>query len=141
MLSKDLTPGDFNRKPRSLVELPRWKATEFRQFVLYTGPVVLQDKIPQTYLNHFNSLHLAVFILSNNDLIRKHGSYANTLLKYFVEQFSSLYGKENISYNVHGLLHVCDDVKVFGNLNNYSAFPFENYLGQLKNLIKGGNRK
>lgn len=135
-----LTPGDFNRKPRSLVELPRWKATEFRQFVLYTGPVVLQDKIPQTYLNHFNSLHLAVFILSNNDLIRKHGSYANTLLKYFVEQFSSLYGKENISYNVHGLLHVCDDVKVFGNLNNYSAFPFENYLGQLKNLIKGGNR-
>lgn len=33
--------NDFSRYPRALSELPRWKATEFRLFLLYLGPVVL----------------------------------------------------------------------------------------------------
>ena len=35
-------------------------------------------------------------------------------------------------YNVHGLIHIAEDVKRFGPLDSYSAFPFENYLGHLK---------
>lgn len=135
-----LTPSEFNRKPRSLIELARWKATEYRQFLLYIGPVILQNYIPAKYFYHFTSLHLAVFILSNDELLNRHRKYANSLLEFFVQQFTSLYGKENLSYNIHGLLHVEDDVKNFGNLNRYSAFPFENHLGQIKNLVKGGNR-
>ena len=57
------------------------------------------------------------------------------LLIYFVKWFSELYGAKNISHNVHGLIHLADDAKVFGSLDNFSAFKFENYMKTLKTFV------
>lgn len=46
---------EFNRKPRSLDDLDRFKATELRIFLLYTGPVVLKDTIDINICNNFMS--------------------------------------------------------------------------------------
>jgi len=54
----------------------------------------------------------------------------------FVEHFGVLYGQEFLCYNVHGLVHLCEDVKQHGNLEEFSAFPFENFLGTLKKLVR-----
>lgn len=51
---------------------------------------------------------------------------------FYLKQFKIIYGAEYISYNVHGLIHVFDDCRVFGPLDLYSAFPFENYMQYLK---------
>lgn len=62
-------PVEFNRKPRSLGDLSRWKATEFRQFLLHTaGPVVLKQAFKdisnrkQMY-DHFMTLSIAIYLL------------------------------------------------------------------------------
>uniref|UniRef100_A0A6P7GDN4 Uncharacterized protein LOC114341007 n=1 Tax=Diabrotica virgifera virgifera TaxID=50390 RepID=A0A6P7GDN4_DIAVI len=129
-------PMEFNRKPRSLSDVRRWKATEFRQFLLYTGPVVLRGQINADRYQNFLSLHIAVTILSSRNHFQLL-DYASDLLVYFVKTFIYLYGSEHVSHNVHNLLHLVDDVKRFGPLDEFGCWNFENYLQSiLKNLRK-----
>ena len=39
---------------------------------------------------------------------------------------------------MHGLMHLPDDARKYGCLDNCSAFPYENYLHQLKKLVRSG---
>jgi len=73
---------------------------------------------------------------SNDEYIEKYADYAHSLFKYFVLNFGRLYGKENMSHNIHGLIHIYDDIQIFGNFNKYSAFPFKNFLQNLKNFLR-----
>lgn len=57
-------------------------------------------------------------------------------MHYFVKTFIILYGNDQVSHNVHNLLHICDDVARFGTLDQFSAFRFENYLQSLKKLLR-----
>jgi len=42
---KPFMPSEFTRLPRSLEEVELWKGTEFRTFLLYTGPIVLKGRL------------------------------------------------------------------------------------------------
>lgn len=81
-LSKELVfnakniPKEFSRKPRSLKDLDRWKATELRQFLLYTGPFILKDIISPERYCHFLKLSLALRILLNEMDSKKKIIYA-----------------------------------------------------------------
>ena len=55
---------------------------------------------------------------------------------HFVKSFSTLYGKEYISDNVHNLLHLCNDVRKYGPLDVFSAFKFENFMQSIKKLVR-----
>ncbi|KYN09202.1 hypothetical protein ALC57_18695 [Trachymyrmex cornetzi] len=103
-------------------------------FTLNGISISLRENIEKDRYINFLCLHIAVTIFSNEKYIQKYADYAHLLLTYFVQNFGKLYGKENISHNVHGLIHVYDDIQIFGNFSRYSAFPFENFLQSLKNL-------
>jgi hypothetical protein len=129
-------PREFARKPRSLTEIDRWKATEFRTFLLYTGPVVLNGILPHNIFCHFLLLSTVISLLANPQFCHVHNEHANQLLVTFVTQAGLFYGPSFLVYNVHALVHLAADVKRFGCLDSFSAFPFENQLQTLKRLVR-----
>ncbi|CAI6352292.1 unnamed protein product [Macrosiphum euphorbiae] len=128
--------SDFSRYPRGLNDLPRWKATEFRLFLLYSGPVVLKGILNNECYKHFICLHICFRILLTPDISVELVDFSEKLLMYFVDKFGKLYGKHFVSHNVHGLLHIVDDYRKFGFLDSCSCFPFENYMKVLKKMVR-----
>ena len=133
---KTFIPTEFARKPRCLEEIDRWKATELRQFLLYTGPVALCRNLPAVFYKNFLLFHVGMVIFLGPDSDRATYEYAGDIIKAFVQHYTELYGKDAVVYNVHNLIHLVDDAKHYGSLNNVSAFQFENFLGSLKKLIR-----
>lgn len=129
-------PREFARKPRAADEYKNWKATELRLFLLYTGPVVLKGILPNNLYEHFLTLSVAIRILLCDQLLEHYLQYAADLLRYFVRLFGDIYGKDQLVYNVHSLIHLADDAKKYGTLDHISAFQFESYLGRLKKLVR-----
>lgn len=134
--TKSVTPKEFQRKPRALSDLDRWKATELRQFLLYTGPLVLKSVLHKKRYTHFLSLSSAIRILADPEPSDAHRKVGRNLLNYFFQHYADLYGHEQVSYNVHSLIHLADDVDKFGALDSFSAFKFENYLQKVKKMVK-----
>lgn len=105
---------DFARRPRPLDCIDQYKATELRLILLYIGPCTNKLK------------HLIDF--------------AETLLKNFVETYEIIYQRHCVTFNIHGLLHLVEDVRHFGPVDSFSAFCFESHLKVLKNLIRKSDR-
>uniref|UniRef100_A0ABD2W8Y9 Transposase domain-containing protein n=1 Tax=Trichogramma kaykai TaxID=54128 RepID=A0ABD2W8Y9_9HYME len=132
-------PNDFQRSTRSLGEIQMWKATEFRLFLMYIGPFVLSDILSDDLLEHFMLLYVACRILSSDSTCLKYINHAQLYLERFVLLCYSNYRPNSQVSNIHSLIHLCDDVKFMNtNINNYTAFPFENKLGKMKKKIKSG---
>ena len=132
-------PSEFAHQPRSLKELKRWKATEFRMFLLYIGPIVLKSVLSSDVFLHFLCLHVAMSILlqTDNQIRKTYLDFASQLLHFFAKQSSHFYTPTFAVYNVHSLTHLHQDVaNMQCSLNSISAFPFENFLQHLKQSIK-----
>lgn len=81
-------------------------------------------------------LSVAMRILLSPALCSEYCDYADKLLKCYVTNFVRIYGPEHIMYNNYSLIHLADDARKFGALDSVSCFPFENYLGILKRLVR-----
>lgn len=88
--------------------------------------------------NNFIVLSLASSILISQyySCYENYISYAHDLFKHFIINSQKLYEPEFISHNTHNFLHLSDCVRLFGSLDNFSAFIFENYMQYLKNKIR-----
>ncbi|XP_053980624.1 uncharacterized protein LOC128877384 [Hylaeus volcanicus] len=211
-------PKEFARKPRKLDEVDRFKATELRQLLLYTGPIIFLKKLSRDKYVHFLSLSIAIRILCNKEycvfvfcpsdtfFLYREFRIALPFRRVVATPFSSTVtvprnssrklrtnkeirlsvrgskfifpldlpwvslgtdahflqinssveivrpsvsissfpgrprevrhnGRQYISYNVHNLIHLCSYVKLWGELDKFSAFKFENYMQKIKSSI------
>ena len=121
----------FARRPRSLKELDRWKATEYRSFLLYIGPIVMRNYLSNDVYSHFILLSSAARLLSS-EISASSVDHAAHFLKKFVSDAAKYYDPKFYVYNVHSLLHLPNDCLNYGKLTNFDAFPFENLLYIMK---------
>jgi len=133
----EYTPSEFSRRPRSFSDLSRFKCTELRCILFYFSPLLFKQVMSRELFEHYMHFQIAFTLLGREDLYRDNMDTAQELLEHFVETYGDHYGDESISYCVHSLLHVVDDVRRFGKLDDYSGFKFENELQVVRNSIKG----
>jgi len=133
---RPVVPSEFQRKPRSLNHFSQWKAVDFRMFLLYTGVGALKNKVKSVVYNHFVTLHVAITLLSVEDQTSTNIDYSEKLLQHFVKSLGTIYGVKYISHNIHGLIHLSEDVRNHGALDNFSAFKFENFMQQYLKMLR-----
>lgn len=126
-------PNEFARDCRSLEYLRYFKATEFRQFLYYTCVAVLKDLVSDHIYYMWLLLHCAVRLMSIKGT--EHVDQAEILIKEFVRLYPEVYGENSVTYNVHMLLHMPSFVRLYGPLDSFSAYKFENYIQRLKKYV------
>lgn len=130
------TPSEFARRGRPLEDYVHYKATEFRLNLLYIGPLIFHKILHKDAYEHFLLLHSAsrcILVSSPNEAQLE---FAEAAFKAYVQTCEEIYGKSFLSYNIHCLLHVVEDVRMLGNANNYSAFPYEDNMTFFRKFLR-----
>ncbi|KAJ8666733.1 hypothetical protein QAD02_023985 [Eretmocerus hayati] len=132
-------PMEFVRKPRPFSQYDKFKATELREILLYTGPVIFSKYISPEAMHHFNMLNLAARLLNDPEEYSNSNGLIRQLLFDYVATMRTLHGDFHIVYNVHNLLHLAEEALRHGTLESFSAYKYENFLGMIRKLIRQGN--
>lgn len=129
-------PSEFRNRPKTMTNIDAWTAYDWRQFLLYHGPIVLENRLPTKYYIHFVCLHLAARIMINRNEHKQYGAFiAGFLLKRFVADFSSLYGADQLDYNIHNLLHYEEVIQRFGSIEDVGGFVFDDQMDRLSAML------
>ena len=127
-------PVEFQRKTDMLLHFRRWKATQFRFFLLYCSPIVLQKRVHKEVYKNFVLLHFSLRLLSMQDVTPAQMDQVQNYLEEFVHSYAKIFGPEAVTHYVHALLHLVSLVKIHGPIPNFSAYLYESYLGTFKHF-------
>ncbi|KAJ8677063.1 hypothetical protein QAD02_012850 [Eretmocerus hayati] len=139
MIKKDI-PHEFKRKMPSTDFFEDYHAVDNRFFLLYCGPIVFKKILNDDYYENFLLLHLLIRMLSSPQAAH-YTNLARHFSHQFIEEAKLLYGSTFVTINVHSLSHIADDVdNMECSLDEMSAFPYENELGKIKNILLSPHR-
>ena len=136
-------PREFPRRVRNL-DISVLKASEYRNILLFFFPIVLTNigeknkKESQLWLTFVFMIRSCVIPNEEFDNVRKQ-TIAHACELYY-NLFFELYGQINCTYSAHVVSsHL---FKIRGNvpLTERSAFKFESFYSEMKNLFKPGTK-
>lgn len=128
---------ELNSRPKSLDQLADWTADDWQQFLLYHGPVVLENKLSPKYYINFLCLHLATRIMCNRNAQREYSAFiVGFLMKRFVGEFAELYGADLITHDIHMLLHFEEVMQCYGSVGDVCGFNYNDELARIEKCIE-----
>ena len=129
---------DFQRVPRSLTDLGRWKGTELKQFRKHTGPVLLRGYLNKPLYENFLNFHVATKLLDDPESVTDPDTInlCEKLLINCASDAIDLYGLQFLANNAHKIIHLPRfGAAIHGTLESWSSYDFENLLQIIKNLV------
>ena len=105
-------------------------------WMFYYSIPTLKGILPERHFKHWLKLVMGVSILLGENIAPLQISESEKWLTEFVQEMESLYGTNNVTFNVHLCLHLPNTVRNWGPLWAQSAFVFESYNGVLLDMIK-----
>lgn len=136
-LQKIKPPHPITRLPRSISDFKTWKASEWRNWLLFYSLPCLEGLIDVKYTKHLCLLVSAIYLLLQEEVSFEEVNKADEMLLEFVIRFQALFGEASMTSNVHLLTHLAKSVKLLGPLWAHSAFVFESANGSLLKLVHG----
>lgn len=124
-------PSEMARRPRSIFEIGNFKANEYRSLLLYYLPNTLFGLLKKSYVEHFHLLSSAIYMLLEEKIPIQNVAKAENKLIQYADDYEKLYGKHNVTINLHLMRHVGIAVKNLGPLWTQSAFGMESNNGIL----------
>lgn len=122
----DYYPTKFARKPRSLSFAAQWKSTEWRNWVLYTGLVLLD-----VLLNHCTLFTYRILKLRLSHACKAQLGFRYVKTRWrgvgpFIYQCNTLFnGWWFMSSSVHASTHLATDALKYDTIDGFSSLKFE----------------
>lgn len=126
----------ITRKPTSILDRSFYKATEYKQLLLFYLPVGLEGLMEPKKLQHFKLFSAAVFKLLQDKIPPEVLNEAHEMLVQFADEFETIYGLEAITMNIHLVKHYRENVLNHGPLWAHSMFGFEQNIGSITKCSK-----
>lgn len=138
ILSSIKPPSEITRTPRSITECKLWKASEWKNFLLYYSlPCLHKVGMPKKYIDHWFLLIYSVHVFLREKISPEDFSIAERSIRQFVLNIEDVYNAPQLmKFNIHLLLHIPKSVKQFGGLWAVSCFPYEHYNGTLGKMFR-----
>ncbi|KAE8738450.1 hypothetical protein FOCC_FOCC016073 [Frankliniella occidentalis] len=118
-------------------EVVHWKGNQYFIFMMILSLVVLEDILPDKYLESYADLVVAVNKLTSASIVRSDLAACDKMIIRFIKEFQKLYGEKYMSIVIHLLQHLVFIVTNLGPIGAVSCFPFESMNGKLLKMVHG----
>lgn len=129
----------ITQKPRSLEYRSQYRAIEYKYMLFYYLRYALNGILDNRYIEHFELLSAAIYILCKSEIKENEIKLAERMLNEFCDLFEELYGNNKVTMNVHLLRHYGQIVRECGPSWAFSLFAFETNMGILSRYYVGGS--
>lgn len=138
-MCKFTVPHQLAQLPRSLTLRNLWKAKEWEAWILYYSVPVLSLKIKQKYVDYWCLFSNSLYTLLKTIITFEEIERVNKNLVRFVSLTEAYFGLQEMTFNLHQLIHLATSVYNWGPLFAHACFGFESSNHILVKAVKSAN--
>ena len=135
-------PRESSRRSRKM-DFAVMKATEMRNLLIFFFPHVLQcieSNAKERKLWLLLAFSIRACVIPSVEFQPLDLDEIDESSKQFYELYEKLFGEENCTYNTHVVGSHTLEMRVHGPLTFTSAFPFENFYGEMRHAFAPGTQ-